>query len=539
MTALNGRVNRRTLLGGALSVGAVATGLGLAGCGNNGPSTTPTVPQKNTVALPEFVAFNGVTPDLPSKAVGAPAGFTSYPKDLVTTVKDKPLSGASMTLMTNIFNPLPTPKGDNAAWKAVESALGGTFDVTIVPATDYPAKFQTTIASRNLPDAMLLDSTVIDDLPRFMDATCADLTAHLSGAAVKAYPNLAAIPTLAWEQCVVSNKIYGLPIPRGIVGGAGFVNNSMLQEVGAKIPTTPDEYLEVCKAVTDEAKNRYAIVNQKGNTFLTALFMMHGAPYGWRESGGKLTRAFETDEYTATLEFALKLVEAKVIVPGSDGIDGQTRKNYFMQRKGAFVYDGLPGYVGYFTGMQGQDVRPFVPAGPKAVTWADNIVFGVTVFKKADDARIKQLLAAANYFAAPFGSAEYNLLTFGVEGTDYTMTGGKPTKTDQGTRDMTVPWAFFVAPQQAIFDSNADYVTKYHDAINTMVPMAVKNPTSNLISPTAAKDGAKLDKVITDLRNDIIAGRKKMSEWQPAIAKWRTDGGDKIRGEYEQALAAQ
>lgn len=523
-----------------MSLGAVATGIGLAGCNGTTPGgTTPTAPARNTVALPTYVAAAGVKPDLPSTAPGAPAGFTSYPKDLATTVTEPPLKGASMTLMTNIFNPLPTPKEQNAAWKAVEAALGGTFDMTIVPATDYPAKFQTSIASKNLPDAMLLDTTVIDDVPRFMAATCADLTPYLSGDAVKAYPNLAAIPTQAWETCVTANKIYSIPIPRGVCAGAGFVNMSMLEEAGVGMPTSPTEFLEACKKVTDESKNRYAIVNSKGNTYLTPLFMMHGVPYGWRNDGGKLVRNYETDEYAAALEFMVSLVQAKVVVPGSDGIDGQTRKNYFMQRKGAFVYDGLPGFTGYVQGMQGQDVRPVVPQGPKAVTWADNVVFGNTVFKKADDARIKQLLATANFFAAPFGTVENRLLTFGVEDTDFTMQNGIPVKTDQGTRDLTAPWSYFVAPAQAVFDKDADYVKKYHEAANAMVPKALADPTANLISPTNAKQGSKINQALSDLRNDIVAGRKQMSEWKPALARWRADGGDKIRGEYEQALAAQ
>lgn len=34
----------------------------------------------------------------------------------------------------------------------------------------------------------------------------------------------------------------------------------------------------------------------------------------------------------------------------------------------------------------------------------------------------------------------------------------------------------------------------------------------------------------------MIAGRKPISAFDAAVKKWAKDGGDKIRGEYEQAL---
>lgn len=536
MTYLDPMLKRRTVLGGALSIGALAAGTTLSGCRTN--KNTPTEPKVNDVTLPDFVEYEGVKPDLPATAEGAPSGFFAYPEDPKPSVTEPPLDGASMTLMTNIFSSLPTPKGQNAAWQAVEKGLGGTFDITIVPASDYSTKFQTTIAGNKMPDAMLLDSSTIDDLPRFLDATCADLTPFLSGEKVRDFPNLAAIPTIAWEQCVHGNRIFGLPIPRGITGGAGFVNTSILEEAGASMPTSIDDYFDVCKEINAPKQNQYAIINQKGNTFLIPLYLLHGVPNSWRLEGDTLTKSYETEEYAATLEFGLKLAKAGFIVPGSDGIDGQTRKNYFKQRKAAFVYDGLPAMPDYRKSMQGQDVQPYVPAGDKALVWADNIVFGQTVLKKADDERIRQLLATANYFAAPFGTAEHLLINFGVEGVDHERKNGVPTLTPKGEQELTAPWKYFVAPKEAIFDPDKDYVKAYHEAVNTMVPMAVPNPVANITSPTEDELGSKINKALTDVRDDILAGRAKMSAWEPAVEKWRKDGGDKIRDEYEQALAA-
>ena len=67
-----------------------------------------------------------------------------------------------------------------------------------------------------------------------------------------------------------------------------------------------------------------------------------------------------------------------------------------------------------------------------------------TALKKGTPERVKELLRIMNWLAAPFGSAEDQLLTFGVNGTDYTLDGkGNPTLTPQGNTDANyVPWKY-------------------------------------------------------------------------------------------------
>ncbi len=66
--------------------------------------------------------------------------------------------------------------------------------------------------------------------------------------------------------------------------------------------------------------------------------------------------------------------------------------------------------------------------------------------------------------------------------------------------------------------------------------MVVKDPTASLISPTNDKSGGDIGQALTDVRNDVIAGRKPISAFDTALKKWAKDGGDKIRGEFETAL---
>ncbi|SDS93744.1 extracellular solute-binding protein [Microlunatus soli] len=536
---MSSHVSRRGLLGGLIGVGAMAAvGSPLLSACSTGPKVANTRAAVNTVKLPTFVAFDGPTPQYPSSLPAAPSGFTKYPADTVRTVPKPPLT-EPLSAMVGTFSPLPTGQAKNPAWKEVESRLGARLDLTIVPNSDYLTKFQTAIAGKKLPDVTLVST--IDHPAEFFNSVAVDLTAHLSGDAIKDYPNLAAIPTLAWKDCIVDNKIFKLPIPRGGSAGAGFYNKTLLDKAGiTTMPTDTDDFLDALVELTRPQDGHWGFINTTGNTYFQVIAMMFGVPYGWRNDHGKLIADLETDEYAAAIEYMTTMVKKKLQVPGSDGIDGTARTNSFKAGKAAFVQDGLPGYLGYFSEMPEGEPLPYIPVGApgqKGVTYFDNVTFGTTFINKKSEARIQQILGALNFFAAPFGSEEYTLLHYGIQGKDHTLDkSGSPVLTEQGSRDLTVPWGYLVGPGLTISNSDPDFVKQYIDANQAVDKMAVENPCKNLISPTSNEKGTKISTDLSDVRNDIIAGRKKMTDWKPAVEKWRKDGGDAMRQEYQSVL---
>ena len=68
--------------------------------------------------------------------------------------------------------------------------------------------------------------------PQFLKAKMADLTPYLSGDAVKDYPNLANFPTLAWQQVVFNNAIYGVPVPYPLFLWVHWVHQNLLDADG-------------------------------------------------------------------------------------------------------------------------------------------------------------------------------------------------------------------------------------------------------------------------------------------------------------------
>lgn len=535
--------DRRTFLKyvgfGALSVAAVGS---LAGCGTK---TELKASGAGSVKMPTFLASEGLTPDLKGTAEGVPSAFFNYPKNPVRSVKTPPLKGETFSAITNIFGPPPNGRDKNPAWQEIEKRLGGKLDITAVSADDFATKINTTLAGNDIPDMILDDGASIPDIIGFLQAKCQDLTKFLSGDAVKDYPNLAAIPSLYWEQTVRDGKIYALPIPRGGTAGLGFYNAKRYADVGvtdtSKIKDA-DEYLSIMKELTDAKANRWAF----GSTSygLATFFQLFGVPNQWREEKGKMTFQIETDEYLEAISFVAKAAKAGYIMPGSDGWTKSQMVNAFTNGQVAQVYDGLPGYFkadGYAVTVP--DSAPFLPfaaGGGKPQANLDNIVFATTMIKKNDDASVKKLLGIANLLAAPFGTEEYLLINYGVEGADYTRDGnGNPVPTPNALADTTVPWRYLTAPAPALYlPGHDDVIRKTHEAYAAMIPLGVANPAATLFSPTDASKGNTIRQPVSDATQDYISGRKTLDDVKAAIKAWKSAGGDAIRKEYEKALKA-
>jgi putative aldouronate transport system substrate-binding protein len=64
------------------------------------------------------------------------------------------------------------------------------------------------------------------------------------------------------------------------------------------------------------------------------------------------------------------------------------------------------------------------------------------------------------------------------------------------------------------------------------------DPTLGLYSPTDGAKGAPLNATFGSGVVDVIAGRRPISDLDQIIKEWQAGGGDQMRSEYEQGLAA-
>lgn len=542
------RLTRRGLLhlgGVGLAAGALGAPV-LTSCSKKSGAQAADSAAK--VPIPAYVPFTGPSADLAGTKTGVLPGFYAYPKNPVRSVTSALAHGGTTSVMLITFTPPPAAEADNADLQAIEKRLGTKLTLNLVAPADYQAKFSTVMAGNDLPDLFLYTyNKPVPHLPEFLAAKCADLTPHLAGGAVKAWPNLANIPTKIWQNSAVNGKIYGVPVPVPLAGSGFFYYADMLDESRAALPKNSDDFLALLKEMTNPKAGRWGFVGPGGVFAMSVCQSMWHVPNNWAVDGsGHFTKDIETTQNKDALAFNRKLYQAGVFYPGMQGFSNPKRKEVFNAGKAFMTADGFTAMNGYWhsTVRPHAKIRAMIPPGHNGGQGRliqTTGYYSITLVKKADARRIKELLGVMNFFAAPFGTQEYLLCHYGADGVDYTRDArGNPVQTSRGRGDLPTsdnPWPYFIAGGPGAFydPDSRDYVDVAHQAMTDALPVSEPDPTLGLYSATDATKGATIAQTVTDALTDVVSGRRPMSDYDKIVRDWRSQGGDEIRTEYQQA----
>jgi putative aldouronate transport system substrate-binding protein len=141
------------------------------------------------------------------------------------------------------------------------------------------------------------------------------------------------------------------------------------------------------------------------------------------------------------------------------------------------------------------------------------------------------------------GSEEYLLTNFGVKGVDFEFDdNGNPTPTAQGQAD-TMPWggasATVPRPPRPLFNPlDPEFARVIQNDDKVMAQVGVNDPSIGLYSNTDANKSNVLNQAMLDGITEIVKGTQPLSSLDQLVQDWRTNGGDQIRAELEQALAS-
>ena len=560
-------MNRRSFLrlSGLTAVGAILTACGgtaSVASTSSSPAASAGASAGSSVAgglqLPTYVPLKNTPPaDLPGDDK-IDAGYFEFPKNLVKTVTDTPIkSGQDVNIMTwNVTGPI-APLDQNVAWQQINKEIGAKISlINNVSNADYPTKLSTVVAGGDLPDTIYVQaSTAIQNFPQFLQATCQDLTPYLAGDAVKDYPNLANIPTNAWRGTRFGNSIYGVPVTFPIIpGSALYVHKDMLDAAGAPYPKDTDQFKALLQQLAKKngtwgiGASVQGAQGTGGAYDLSWHSMNFGAPNNWLlDPSGKLVKNFETDQFKAAVSYVHDLVAAGLYYPDSASFNVVSVRTNFVAKKYAMNVSGwIAGSTQYWNGAHTGGttstldiIHPFGQPGKKGSFFTGQQLFGFSVLKKAPDARIKELLHMMNYFAALFGSTEYTLLNYGIEGTDYNLDPqGNPVLTTKGKTDANSLWGYIAAPPQVYYNAidPKGYATMMQSAEKDMVAVGVADPTATVYSPLNGNKGAVIQGDFLLHVGEIIAGQRPMSDYDSLLKAWQTAGGEQIRSEFQSAL---
>jgi putative aldouronate transport system substrate-binding protein len=538
-------LNRRTFVrAAAVIAGAAAMTPLVSACGGSAArSTGANTASGLKAALPAYVPNTSVRPDLPSVA-GPDAmtdpGFLSYPATQVATVAGVPGRGGSYTAVTPLWGTVP-PAG-NSFYQAMNKALGVSLTMKPADGNNYATIIPTMTAAKRLPDWIQLPTWWNSNfnVGELAATQFADLRPYLSGDNIKKYHNLAAIPSGAWQAGAWGDKIYGIPsFSSGfVVAGTTYYRRDILGARGitADQVRSADDLMSLGKELTDAKRGVWAF-----DDVWTYLFPFWGVPNKWQVDNGKLVHRYETPEFLAALDWHHRLATSGYLHPDAIAGDNANGKTRFYAGKVLITGDGTGAWnlADYQSGIA---ANPSYRRASFDVFAADGrsaprVFMGTSTSTMSylngnlKPNQIQELLAVADYLAAPYGSAEYTLVNFGVEGVHYTMVNGVPTATDEGKKDVQAQtYPFLASPPSVISNPGADVVTKDYAAwqaanVKTLYKPVFWNMNISMPQSVATADAAQ---AVEDTVKDCYHGKKNVSDVQAAIATWKSGGGNRL-----------
>ncbi|KAB8165698.1 extracellular solute-binding protein [Streptomyces sp. 3MP-14] len=536
-------LSRRTLLAG-LGLGAATLGLGpLTACSSGARSGRNSAQANSAVALPRYLPFEGVAPDLPGdETSGVLPGFLHYPTDNPRSVAERPGNGETVSGLANLYTAVPPGVDRNSYWRGLNERLGVTLDMRMVPNADYEQTFSITMASGDLPDVMQLWPGA--NFADMLHNTFAPLDEFLGGDAAGDYPNLANIPTAHWKNCVFNGALYAVPVPRGRVRHYHLYRRDLFEAIGVDgEPRGWDEFVALCQELTDPSRRRWALGSVTQAFYFLA--RMNDEPNVWREEGGNLTHFYETEEYRQSVQDMTALWDAGVIHP-----DTFNPSTPFAQYFGAgTVAMSLgDGYGAWSTVTLANDSEDFAlglmpvydRAGGELAAWhTGNGVFNIAGLRKQDDPeKTRLVLRVLDWLAAPFGTEEHLYRVYGEEGVDHERNAdGDPIYTSDGQTNTGVPTRYLVDSPAVLYQPGRPDDVEYQHAYQTTVLERRKDdPTLGLHAESATARAEAAERNLLSTRDDVIQGRRSLSDLDRAVDDWRSAIGDQMRTEFEEQL---
>jgi putative aldouronate transport system substrate-binding protein len=540
-------LNRRSFLSAAASIaGTVAMAPLLSACSETAQQTTGANSESGVkAALPAYEPSTFLKPDFPS-VQGVPdvmtdPGFLTYPANPVATVSGIPGKGGTYSAVTPLWGTVP-PAG-NSFYQAMSKALGVNLTMKPADGNNYATIIPTMTAAKQLPDWIQLPSWWNSNfnVGGLAGTQIADLTPYLAGDKVKKYPNLAALPSGAWRAGIWGDKLYGIPSYSGgfSIAGTTFYRRDLFDAKGitADQVRSADDLMNLGKELTDAKGGVWAF----GDVW-TYLYPFWGVSDKWKVDDGKLVHKYELPQFLDALDWHYKLATSGYVHPDAIAVNNSGNSSHFYAGK-VLIEGGGTGAWNLADRQSGTAANPNYRRGSFNVFAADG-KSKPSVFTGASSRtlsylnvnlkpeQIDELLAVANYLAAPYGSAEYTLVNFGVQGTHYTMQNGVPTSNDEGKKDVqATTYPFLASPPSVISNQGADIVTKDYTAWQAANVQALYKPvfwSMNVSMPQqiATADAAQ---AVEDTIKDCYHGKKTVADVRSAITSWKAGGGDRLK----------
>lgn len=544
-SASNEGVSRRSLLKGAGLAAALVPMSGvLAACGSGsegGGGGAASSGAAKAVPLPTYVPPVKPKPLLEGNAQGVMDVYASFPMDGPRTVNGQVGDGSDFNVLIMTYGQPSPPVSESPYWQLLNKELNLNVKPVQVPFDSFQTKFPALVAGDDLPEFVSVPMYMnVSRLPQLAEAQFTDLSEFLSGDAVKKYPNLAGIQNYAWLNGYLNGRIYGVPKSDPVFTSQIYTKTDVIEAAGGNPhPANLQEFKDLAKAVTNPKAGVYAF----GSNIADFMMMMFGVPNKWTKRGdGTFVSAYEHEAFVPAMAELADLYKSGCFHPDTPTLmnNKTQRDSMFRGGKLAMLWDGnrAVGIVADDKDVVFDIMVPFGKDGGKGVHWTGGGAYAMTMIKKTTDKnRIEMFLRVLDYIAAPFGSRESFIMSYGVEGVDYTVKDGVAVLTTRGQREQDLGLAYIVGGPQVLCDpQGAPGVDKLnYEWQQKAVPMLLDNPAQHLYSETFNTKGASLEQQMQDAITAVFLGREPASSLTSAVQKWKVAGGDRMAKEYAEA----
>jgi hypothetical protein len=204
-------------------------------------------------------------------------------------------------------------------------------------------------------------------------------------------------------------------------------------------------------------------------TYLYQPFNIPNNPPAWTtNSKGDLVASVETEQYIEALNWERSIVAAGMMHPGAIALDTSSAKQRFWSGQVVLTGDGTGAWNGS-DALSGKAANPsyvrtafplFTASGSGTPRIALGSGAGLFSYLSKDltKSQIEEALRIANYIAAPYGSYEYTLINFGVQGRDWTPSAHGPIYTTQGTKEANEDTYQFLATGPSVTSVQNGYI---------------------------------------------------------------------------------
>ena len=248
----------------------------------------------------------------------APGSAAARPVEIIMT--DMQLSGYKETTPGTVRSYLGT--------MAEQSGVPVNF--SIYPHAEYPNRVKLVLASGHLPDAY--NTYGLYDV-NFPEAIRSGVAIPLDDYLVKYGRNLLRqIPTRVWDSVRVNGKIYAIPevlLPSPTRRGV-FIRGDWLAKVGARVPVTVQDYLEVLRLFRDKDPNgngrrdEIPYIGRENLGWMDCFFGAYGVlPNGWHYVNGKFQPDLVRPEFKQALAVVRQLYR-EGLLDGEFGVNTAT-----------------------------------------------------------------------------------------------------------------------------------------------------------------------------------------------------------------------